>query len=100
MGYPPGGTRLLNWIGGCRWGGGGGGSKPDPVIMRSAHEKYTLSQYTLLKNIQMHTYPVAILHTSDIPCLIGGAELTSKKKKKKKKGVLGVLASAWNAGLS
>ena len=34
--------------------GGGGGSKPDPVIMRSAHEKYTLSQY-LTKNIQMHT---------------------------------------------
>ena len=23
--------------------GGGGGSKPDPVILRSAHEKYTLS---------------------------------------------------------
>ena len=46
-----GGTRLLNWIEGCRWGGGGG-SKPDPVIMRSAHEKYTLSQYTLLKTFK------------------------------------------------
>ena len=33
----------------------GGGSKPDPVILRSAQEKYTLSYYTLLKNIQMHT---------------------------------------------
>ena len=31
--------------GGCRWG-----RKPDPVAMRSVHKKYTLSQYTLLKN--------------------------------------------------
>ena len=29
-----------------------GGSKPDPVILRSAHEKYTLSQYTLLKTFK------------------------------------------------
>ena len=29
--------------------GGGGGVKPDPVSNRSAHKKYTLSQYTLLK---------------------------------------------------
>ena len=30
--------------GGCRWG-----RKPDPVAMRSVHQKYFLSQYTLLK---------------------------------------------------
>ena len=30
-------------------GGAAGGSKPDPVTNRSAHKKYTLSQYTLLK---------------------------------------------------
>ena len=29
--------------------GRGGGWKPDPVSNRSAHKKYTLSQYTLLK---------------------------------------------------
>ena len=38
----------------CRWGGGGGGWKPDPVSNRSAHKKYTLSQYTLLKTFHMH----------------------------------------------
>ena len=31
-----------------------GGWKPDPVSNRSAHKKYTLSQYTLL-NFYMHT---------------------------------------------
>ena len=47
-----GGTRLS-----CGRGGGGaaGGRKPDPVAMRSVHKKYTLSQYTLLKKIHMHT---------------------------------------------
>ena len=53
--------------------------------MRSAHEKYTLSQYTLLKTFKC-IYPVAILYSSDIPCLIGDAELADKQKKKKKKG--------------
>ena len=33
---------------------GGGGSKPDPVILRSAHEKHPVTIY-LTKNIQMHT---------------------------------------------
>ena len=44
-----GGGALLNWIGGAAWGGG---SKPDPVIMRTGHEKYSLSQYTLLKTFK------------------------------------------------
>ena len=40
-----------------RWRGrAAGGWKPDPVSNRSAHKKYTLSQYTLLKTfIYMHT---------------------------------------------
>ena len=41
-----GGYSTFNWVGECR---GGGGLKPDPVSNRSAHKKYTLSQYTLLK---------------------------------------------------
>ena len=41
--------------GGGGGGGAAGGRKPDPVVMRSVHKKYTLSQYTLLKNVHMHT---------------------------------------------
>ena len=74
-------------------GGGGGGQNLTLSYLRSAHEKYTLSYYTFTKK-HSNAYPVAILY-SDIPCLIGDAELTSKKKKKKK-----VIASAWIAGLS
>ena len=59
-----GGHSPLNWVGGAA-----GGSRPDPVSNRSAHKKYTLSQYTLLK-LSLCIYPVAILHTSDIPCPI------------------------------
>ena len=48
-----GGGALTSQLGrGCRWGMGW---KPDPVSNRSAHQKYTLSQYTLLKNFHMHT---------------------------------------------
>ena len=43
-------TRLLNWIGGCRWGGGG--VKTWPCHIALAHAKYTLSQYTLLKTFK------------------------------------------------
>ena len=50
-----GGHSTFMWQG----GGGGvtdtGGRKPDPVAMRSVHKKHTLSQYTLLKNVHMHT---------------------------------------------
>ena len=42
----PGGGGALDFqlVGGVPLGGGGGGDcKPDPVLNRSAHEKYTLS---------------------------------------------------------
>ena len=49
-----GGHSTFMWTGG---GGGGaaGGRKPDRVVMRSVHKKYTLSQYTRTKNLHMHT---------------------------------------------
>ena len=78
-----GGTRLLNWIGGAA--GGGGGSKPDPVILRSAHEIYTLSQYTLLKTFQCIPCCNIVLlgyTLSDWGCW---ADKQAKKKKKEKK---------------
>ena len=47
-----------------------GGPEPDPVILRSAHEKSTLSYSTLLKTFKC--IPCCnignLLHTSDIPC--------------------------------
>ena len=57
-----GGTRLLNWIGGCRWGG----SKPDPVIFALGARKIPPVIIYLTKNIQMQ-YPVAILYPGIYP---------------------------------
>ena len=46
------------WHSTFMWTGGAAGArKPDPVAMRLVHKKYTLSQYTLLKNV--YAYPVA-----------------------------------------
>ena len=45
----PGGGALDSHLDGGGVPLGGGGWKPEPVSNRSAHQKYTLSQYTLLK---------------------------------------------------
>ena len=85
-----GGTRLLKWIGGCRWG-----FRTWPCHIALGARKMHPVIFYLTKNIQMHTLlqycTPQIYHVS--VSLIGGAELTSKKKKN-------VLAFAWIAGLS
>ena len=50
-------------------GGAAGGRKPDPVANRSVRKKYTLSQYTLLNNVHMHTLSQY--------CTVAGAQIAS-----------------------
>ena len=68
-----GGGALDFHVDGGGGGGAAGGRKPDPVAMRSVHNKYTLSQsYTLLKNVHMHTLSQY--------CTVAGAQIAACHK--------------------
>ena len=65
-----------------------GGPEPDPVILRSAHEKSTLSYCTLLKTFKcIPCCNIAHLgYTLSVSVWLGALSWQGKKKKKKKKG--------------
>ena len=88
VGKKPGGTRLLKWIGGAA-----GGPEPDPVILRSAHKKSTLSYCTLLKTFKcIPCCNIAHLeYTLSVSVWLGALSWQAKKK---------VLTSAWIADQS